>query len=93
MSKFDLDKLVAKALLGKHKDVVRPEEKVKWFTKAPYLLYLFYNVANCKLNVARALKDRMKKESKYPKNIQRKQKAKILKRSIMMDYMVDDMHY
>ncbi|CAK7348564.1 unnamed protein product [Dovyalis caffra] len=119
LSKFDLDKL-AKALLGKHKDVVRPEEKVEWFTKTPYCyMYedpemtdekvklatvdaylcflmgweLFYNVDDCKLNVARALKDRMKKESKYPKKIQRKQKTKILKRSMMMDYTVDDTYY
>ncbi|KAL3573140.1 hypothetical protein D5086_027044 [Populus alba] len=42
LSKFDLDNM-AKALLGKHMDVVRPEEKAEWSSNTPYCMYYEYH--------------------------------------------------
>jgi hypothetical protein len=103
VSKFDLDNM-AKALLGKHMDVVRPEEKAEWFTKTgekvklatvdAYLCFLMgwellYDADECKRNVSLALKQKMKKESKHLKN-HRKKKIKILFKRSRMNFR-DDM--
>lgn len=103
VSKFDLDNM-AKALLGKHMDVVRPEEKAEWFTKTgekvklatvdAYLCFLMgwellYDADGCKRNVSLALKQKMKKESKHLKN-HRKKKIKILFKRSRMNFR-DDM--